>query len=180
MRRCLFAAVASTTFFVLAPARAQVGMRSDVPPAKPGGDLAFRSSLGPRVEAAPLFMFASNEERVAFGATVEGRYGLPVGPLVVAPGIRGAAYFTETYEAYGGLATARLTLPLGSFAPYAYGGAGPMVFSGGPNTGGAIGTVGAGALIHTSQRFSFGIDAAWTRLRDFTVFTTGPVFAFGI
>ncbi len=162
-------------------ARAQPAPRSDVPPAQAGrADLAFWANLGTRVEAAPVFVFASNEERTAFGATVEARYGLPVGPLVVAPGIRAAALSTETYGAYPGLATARLILPLGAFAPYAYGGAGVVVFNGGPNTAGAAGTIGAGAMVHPSRRIAFGIDAAWTRLRDITVFTTGPVFAFGI
>ena len=116
------------------------------------------------------------------GLTLAGelRYGIALGPLVLAPGVRVASLFVAGAIGLAGLAGLRLTLPLPQIAPYVALGVGPGYRSGPAQL--ALAYQGsAGLTVPFSERITVGIEASYLQLVDvhFRRLSFGPTVSLG-
>jgi hypothetical protein len=120
--------------------------------------------------------------KTSFSLAVRGEYGIDTGTVILAPGVELAAYFIDP-NAYVGLATLKLAIPIGWFVPFVQGGAGIGHVAAGVTQPSATGTalLGAGGfMIHASPRFAFGVEAGYEAIvgTDFGVVIVAPMAAF--
>jgi len=159
-----------------APARAQ----SAAPEGPSGRDIVVAYNTGFRFSIAPGIFIPINGERVGFSIAGDFRYGIEVGPIVVAPGARLAGYFPSNLTVLAAMATTRLTLPLGPVGPYVVGGVGPGWVSE-PSRAGLAWLAGGGLMVHIGTRFGIGAEATYQAITNtrFKALFVGPSFLLG-
>jgi hypothetical protein len=114
------------------------------------------------------------------GLTVEGRYGIQVGPTVIAPGGRIAGYVIAERGVGLAMPTARVTMPVGPLAPYLLGGVGVGGLTNDSESGVAL-LGGGGLMIHFGRVIAFGAEATYQAITgtEMKTVTVMPVIAFG-
>jgi hypothetical protein len=168
---CVFAlAVALAQLVSSGSARAQ---ESYEPSAR---EIVVAYNTGLHFSIAPGVFIPTQGGRAGFSIAGEVRYGFELGPLILAPGVRVAAYFPEDVNIVTGLGTLRMTIPLGPFAPFIVGGAGPGYVSSPSHTGVAyIG--GGGFMVHIGTHFGIGAEATYQAITgtQFAAIFVGPL-----
>jgi hypothetical protein len=156
------------------PARAQ-------PYAEPTArDIVVAYNVGPRFSIAPGIIIPSGNQRIGFSIAADFRYGIELGPVILAPGARLGGYFPSGSFGLLGLGTLRLTVPLGPVAPYALAGLGPGYLSEPAHTGLAH-LAGGGLMIHIGRSFAIGAEASYLAITgsDFRTLFIGPTLLLG-
>jgi hypothetical protein len=149
---------------------------------------AWRSNRGFQTSFGPsLLVPTDSRQDYGFGLEFGLRYGIKVGPTVLAPGGRVAGFF-QSSRFYGDLMpTLRWTIPLGPFAPFVEAGAGPGAATN-PGRGGVGLLGGVGFMIHFGDVFGLGARAAYETIVGtdggatkprFSVLSIGPMLQFG-
>jgi hypothetical protein len=114
------------------------------------------------------------------GLTVDGRYGIKVGPTVLAPGGMLSGYLISSRFIGLAMPTFRITLPVGPLAPYALGGVGGGWISN-PSEGGVALLGGGGLMIHFGRIFALGAEVTYQTITgtEFGGVAIGPAISFG-
>jgi hypothetical protein len=147
------------------------------PPEKPDArDVVFAYNKGLRISLVPGIFIPVHGGDVGFFFAADFRYGFQVGPMVIAPGLRPAGYFPPHQTILTGLATLRLTFPLGPVGPFITGGVGPGWIKE-PSTVGVAYSGGGGFMVHIGTRFGFGAEATYQGITDtyFRALFVGPL-----
>jgi hypothetical protein len=139
-------------------------------------DIVIAYNVGPRLSIAPGIIIPSDGGNVGFSLAGDFRYGFEAGPTVLAPGVRLAGYFPSGATALVGLATGRVTLPVGPLGPFVLAGAGPGYVSE-PSATGLAYIGGGGLMIHIGRSFAFGAEATYQGITgtNFRALFVGPV-----
>lgn len=135
---------------------------------------------------APGVVFAG--DKTSFFLGLRFGYGFDTGKVIVVPGVRLVAYFTDP-NVYLGMPVVKLIYPIDRFAPFVEGGAGVGYVSGtdvnatttiDPQTGLAL-LVGGGFMVHFSWKFGLGVEATYQTITGtgFDGFGVGPILALG-
>lgn len=167
MRFVLLALVLNT--FLPGPERARAQERVS------SRDIVVAYNTGLRISLAPGVFIPSDGGRVGFSIAGDVRYGFEVGPTVLAPGARVAAFFPSGFFALTALATGRITVPVGPLGPYVLGGVGPGYVSD-PARAGLSYLGGGGLMIHIGESFGIGAEAVYFGIAgtDFRALFVGP------
>ena len=96
---------------------------------------AYRANVGLRIGIAPVLLIPTEGGPLGGGLELDARYGIPVGPVIIAPGGRLAGYYDDSHFIGIAMPTARVTFPLGPLAPFLVGGIGPGLVTN-PSEGG--------------------------------------------
>jgi len=113
-------------------------------------------------------------------------YGFDTGKLIIVPGVKLSAYFTDP-NVYLGMPVMKLVYPIDRFAPFIEGGAGLGYVAGfdvdsrtsvDAKTGVAL-LFGGGFMLHFSWKFGLGVEANYQVVTgtDFRGFGIGPILA---
>lgn len=113
-------------------------------------------------------------------------YGIDTGKVILVPGVRLSAYFTDP-NVYLGMPVMKLVYPIGHFAPFVEAGAGVGYIAGydldsrtsvAAQTGVAL-LGGGGFMVHFSWKFGLGVEANYQTVTgtDFHGFGIGPILA---
>lgn len=139
-------------------------------------DVVFAYNTGLRIALAPGVFIPTRGGRVGFFIAADVRYGFKVGPMVIAPGIRPAAYFPARNRIFTGLGTLRLTFPVGPVGPFIVGGVGPGWVRK-PSHVGAAYLGGGGFMVHIGTSFGIGVEATYQAITgtDFKAVFVGPL-----
>ncbi len=143
--------------------------------------VAMKLSRGLGLDVGPTLLFPLREGGpYGGGLSVEGRYGIPLGPTVVAPGGRVAGYIISDRGVGIAMPTVRVTVPVGMFAPYLVGGVGVGYLSRDGQTGAAL-LGGGGFMIHIGRGVAFGAEATYQAITgtELNTLTITPAIAFG-
>jgi hypothetical protein len=113
------------------------------------------------------------------GLSVDGRYGIPVGRTVIAPGGRISGYLISERAIGIAMPTARVTVPVGPLAPYLVGGVGVGVVTNDSEAGAAL-LGGGGMMIHVGRGVAFGAEATYQTITgtEFNTVTISPTIMF--
>ena len=133
---------------------------------------------------APGVVFAGGNASFFLG--VRFGYGIDTGNVIVVPGVKLSAYFTDP-NVYIGMPVMKLVYPIGHFAPFVEGGAGVGYVAGydidsrtsvDAKTGVAL-LAGGGFMVHFSWKFGLGVEANYQTVTgtDFHGFGIGPILA---
>lgn len=144
-------------------------------PAPRARDIVAVYNTGARFTIAPGVFIPLDGERVGFSVAGDFRYGFDTGSIILAPGARVAGFFLPEARVVLGLATARVTVPLGPVGPFVIGGVGPGFVSAPGHTD--LGYVaGGGFMVHVGVRFAVGAEAAYQAVRQsgFSALSMGP------
>lgn len=127
-----------------------------------------------------LALLLPSEGDAGVGAEIYGRYGMPVGPVILAPGALLGGYYLQHRFAGDLLGTFRITLPLGPLAPFAQGGLGPGIRTN-PSEGGLAWLGGGGLMIHLGQVLALGVEVNYEGITGtgFKTLTLGPSIIIG-
>jgi len=114
------------------------------------------------------------------GLTLDARYGIEAGPVIVAPGGRLAGYYRSRHFTGFVMPTARVTVPLGPLAPFVVGGVGPGFMSN-PSEGGVALMGGGGLMVHFGRVFGLGAEVTYQVITgtEFRALSIGPSLLFG-
>jgi len=143
--------------------------------------VARQQSRGLGLDVGPTLLFPLRDGGpYGGGLSVEGRYGIPLGATVIAPGGRVAGYIISDRGVGIAMPTVRVTVPVGMFAPYIVGGAGVGYLSGDGQTGAAL-LGGGGLMIHIGKGVAFGAEATYQAITgtELNTLTITPAIAFG-
>lgn len=165
----------------LAAAGAGAAQRARAQAEGPSGrDVVVAYNVGLRFGIAPGIFIPVNGESVGFSISGDVRYGIELGPVVVAPGGRLAGYFPSELTVLAALATTRVTLPLGPVGPYVLGGVGPGWVSE-PSEAGLAWMAGGGLMAHIGTRFGIGAEATYQAITGtaFKALFIGPSLLLG-
>ncbi len=125
------------------------------------GNVAMQRSRGLALTLGPTLVFPLRSEGpYGAGLTIDGQYGIQLGPTVVAPGARVGGYVVGKRGVGVGMLTARVIVPVGPLAPYGIGGVGVGGLSNDNETGAAL-LGGGGIMIHVSKVVAFGAEATY-------------------
>lgn len=140
---------------------------------------AFSSNVGP-VKGLGVAILVPDEGSAGGGLELSGRYGFPVGPVILAPGARAGGYYLQERVIGLLLATGRATLPLGPLAPFVQAGGGMGGLSN-PGDGGPAWLLGGGLMIHFGRHFALGAEVSWQGIggTGFEVLSIGPSLVIG-
>lgn len=133
-------------------------------------------STGFRVGLSPGVLVSLHGERLSFGFGLDLRYGIELGSVILAPGLRLGALLFNDPRVFTSFGTLRLTIPAGRVGPYLLGGIG-----GGWIERPAFGYLGgAGFLVHIGTRFGIGAEVSYQSLvySRFRVLSIGPQVLF--
>jgi hypothetical protein len=139
---------------------------------------AWRANTGV-VTGLGLSLLVPQHGNVGFGADFSGRYGIPIGPLILGPGASIGGYYLQSHFIGDLMATLRLTLPLGPLAPFGHAGIGPGLITN-PERGGAAWMAGGGLALHLKV-ITLGLEVNYFAITS-TFFKTlifGPTIGFG-
>jgi hypothetical protein len=141
---------------------------------------SFRANRGFSLGLGPAILLPTDAGPVGGGLVLDGRYGIPAGPIIVAPGGRLAGYFISRRFVGTAMPTLRVTLPAGPLAPYLLGGVGGGGLSN-PSEGGVALMGGGGLTIHFGSVLAVGVEITYqtitnTELRSVAL---GPSISFG-
>lgn len=133
------------------------------------------ANVGPRLSIAPGLFIPTDGGRVGFSIAADFRYGLELGPTVIAPGARLSGLFPSGFVSLSALGTLRLTIPLGPVGPFVLGGVGPGYVSE-PSHVGLAYLGGGGLMIHFTPGFGLGAEASYVGITgsDFRALFVGP------
>jgi hypothetical protein len=139
-------------------------------------DIVFAFNTGLRIALAPGVFIPTDGGRVGFFIAADVRYGFKVGPMVIAPGVRPAAYFPSHNRIFTGLGTLRLTFPVGPVGPFILGGVGPGWVRK-PSHVGVAYLGGGGFMVHIGTSFGIGVEASYQAITgsDFAALFVGPL-----
>jgi len=155
--------------------------RAQAPYAEPSArDIVVAYNTGLRVSVAPGLFIPTDGGRVGFSIAGDVRYGVEVGPAVIAPGLRLAGFFPSGFVSLTALATTRVTLPLGPVGPYVMGGVGPGYLSE-PSHVGLAYQAGGGLMVHLGRSFALGAEVSYFGITgtDFQSLAIGPSLLIG-
>jgi hypothetical protein len=140
-----------------------------------GRDIVVAYNTGFRFSIAPGVFIPVDGGKVGFSISGDFRYGIEVGPIVVAPGARLAGYFPSDLTVLAALGTTRLVFPVGPVGPYVLGGVGPGWVSE-PSKAGLAYMAGGGFMVHIGMRFGIGAEATYQGITgtDFKALFVGP------
>jgi hypothetical protein len=142
---------------------------------------AMEQSRGLHLGVGPtLLLPLRSEGPYGGGVTVEGRYGIQVGPTVVAPGARAGGYVIADRVVVVAMPMARVVLPVGPLAPYLVGGVGIGGLTN-DSEGGAALLGGGGLMIHVGRVVAFGAEGTYQTITGTELHTwiITPTIAFG-
>jgi len=133
-----------------------------------------RFERGFHLTIAPSVYFPTGPGKTGFALGVEGRYGIDLGPVILAPGAMFTAYFGDR-NVYQGAGILRATFPVGSFGPYVEGGVGVGTITS-PSETGVLVLVGGGFMLYVGDRFGLGLNVSYEKITgtEFGAFTIGP------
>jgi hypothetical protein len=122
----------------------------------------------------PSVYFPTGAGKTGFALGIEGRYGIDLGSVILAPGAMFTSYFGDR-NVYLGAALLRLTFPVGVFGPYVEGGLG----YGGttqPSQTGVLLMAGGGFMLYLGDRFGLGLSVRYEKITstDFGAVIIGP------
>jgi hypothetical protein len=139
-------------------------------------DIVVAYNTGLHFSIAPGVFIPTHGGDVGFSIAGDMRYGFDLGALVLAPGVRLAGYFPPHVNIVTALATLRLVFPIGPFAPFVVGGAGPGYVSADSQTGLAY-LGGGGFMVHIGTHFGIGAEASYQAITgtDFAALFFGPL-----
>ncbi len=114
------------------------------------------------------------------GLSIDGRYGIKTGPLVLAPGAMLAGYAISGRFIGVPMGTFRITAPIGPFAPFVVGGVGYGWISQ-PSESGVAFLAGGGLVIHLGRVLALGVEATYQTITttEFQSVALGPIIMFG-
>jgi hypothetical protein len=139
---------------------------------------AWRANTGV-VTGLGLSLLVPPRGDVGFGLDFSVRYGIPLGPIILAPGATIGGYYLQSHFIGDLMATARVTLPLGPLAPFGHAGIGPGLITN-PDRGGAAWMAGGGLALHLKV-ITLGLEVNYLAITS-TAFETviiGPTIGFG-
>ena len=153
----------------------RAGAQAFAPQEPSSRDIVVAYNTGHRFSIAPGVFIPNGGGNIGFSIAGDYRYGIEVGPIVVAPGARIAGYFPSGYYILTALATARITFPLGPVGPYVLGGIGPGYVSE-PSKTGAAWMGGGGLMVYIGRSFGIGAEATYQGVTgsDFRALFIGP------
>lgn len=139
-----------------------------------GRDRVVAYYTGLQLGIAPGIILPTNGGDPGFLLSLYGGYGIEAGSVIVIPGARATGAWPP--DAFIGTftPTMKLVFPLGAFAPYVEGGAGPGYVSAGEKVGLAV-HAGGGFSVHPSSRFAIGAGVAYQTITGTNVSFLGPV-----
>ena len=95
----------------------------------------------------------------AFVLSVYLGYGIDTGSVIFVPGVTIASIFSPNTFIYGS-PELRIVYPIGIFAPFITGGAGPGITTS-PASGAFVFRAGGGFTLHPSAKFAIGVEAGY-------------------
>jgi hypothetical protein len=140
---------------------------------------AWRANTG-LVTGLGFGLLIADEGSLGVGVELAGRYGIPAGPVIVAPGaLLGGSYLQSRFIG-DLLGTFRVTLPLGPLAPFVQGGAGPGFITN-PGEGGLAWLGGGGLMIHFGSVLTLGAEVNYQGITgtDYKALSIGPTIVIG-
>lgn len=142
-------------------------------------DVVVQHNKGLRFTLAPGVIVPTNGAGAGFSLTGDLRYGIEVGPMIIAPGVRLGGYWPSGPNAYVLLGTLRVTVPVGPVGPYVLGGVGPGWVTS-PEHSDVAYVVGGGAMVHIGSRFGIGLEVTYQAITDtqFSAMFFGPSLLF--
>lgn len=149
-------------------------------PAPSSREIVVAYNTGSRFSLAPGIFIPRNGTRVGFSLAGDYRYGIELGPVVLAPGVRLSGFFPAGFVALSALGTARLTVPLGPVGPYVMGGVGPGYVSQ-PSEVGLAFMGGGGLMVYVAEAFAIGAEASYLGITGtrFRALFIGPQLLLG-
>jgi len=158
------ALAAASLFFVTRSARA-----FDEDSAAAQANKGFHIGIGPEL------LVPTDGGPLGGGLILDGRYGIDLNPVILAPGARLAGYYISERFIGTAMPMLRLTTPLGPLAPFVLGGVGGGWLTNDSEAGVAL-LVGAGLMIHLGSHFAIGAEADYQTITstEFQEFTVGP------
>jgi hypothetical protein len=142
---------------------------------------AMQANRGFRVGFGPtLLLPLRNGGPYGGGLTLDARYGIKLGPTVLAPGGRLAGYLLSSRFIGTAMPIVRFTVPIGPLAPFVMGGVGAGFLSNDSQSGLAL-LGGGGLMIHLGRVFAFGAEITYETISntEFQTVAIGPAIAFG-
>ncbi len=138
-------------------------------------------SRGLHVGLGPVLLVPTDRDRpMGGGLDLHARYGIKVGPTVIAPGGMLGGYVQSARFIGVAMPTARVTLPVGPLAPFLMGGVGPGWVSN-PSEGGLAAMGGGGLTLHFWRIVALGLEMSYQTVTgtEFRSLAFGPVISFG-
>lgn len=128
---------------------------------------------------SPGIVFSSGKTGFFLGLRLG--YGFDTDTVILVPGVRFAAYFTDP-NVYLGMPVMKLVLPIDRFAPFVEGGAGVGYADGVNAVPGQTGAAlfgGGGFMVHFTPGFALGVEANYQVITGtgFKGFGVGPIIA---
>jgi hypothetical protein len=142
---------------------------------------AMRANRGLRIGIGPMLLFPVRENGpYGAGLELEGRYGIKLGPTVVAPGGTLGGYVLSSRFIGEAMPTLRWTLPIGPIAPYGLGGVG-FGWLTNPNNGGVAAMAGGGLTVHFGEILAIGAELTYRTITntEYRGWVAGPTLYFG-
>ncbi|MEO8180389.1 MAG: hypothetical protein ABI895_16245 [Deltaproteobacteria bacterium] len=139
---------------------------------------AWRANVGLHLGTSIIVLVPDRGDSLGVGLQVEGRYGIGLGPIVVAPGAELSGYLLASRVVGTLLPTVRLTVPIGPLAPFVRAGVGIGGLTD-PSEGGLAWLAGAGLMLHVSDAFSFGAELGYQAIEgtDFKGLSIAPTLS---
>lgn len=144
-----------------------------------GPTAAESANLGLRIGLGPIILVPLDSGPLGGGLSLEGRYRVKAGPVIIGPGARADGYLISGRAIGIVMPALRLTLPLGPLAPFIAGGAGWGWLSSPADDGLAL-LGGGGLMIHFGRVLALGAEVTYQTIRGtgFETWGFGPVIQF--
>lgn len=141
---------------------------------------AVVANKGFKMGIGPILLVPTDGGPLGGGLGLDLRYGIGADPVIIAPGARLTGYYISKRFVGIVMPTARVTFPLGPFAPFLLGGVGGGWLSN-PSEGGLALMGGGGLMIHFGRVLAIGAEATYqtvlsTELKSFAI---GPAIHIG-
>lgn len=144
-----------------------------------GDSAAWRANTG-LITGLGLALLVPEEGSIGGGLELGARYGIPAGPVVLAPGgLLGGYYLQERFIGVL-MPTFRVTLPLGPLAPFGQGGVGGGTITN-PGEGGLAWLAGGGLMIHFGGILAIGAEINYQGISGtgYKALSIGPSIVIG-
>lgn len=141
-----------------------------------GHDLVVAYNTGGQFNLAPGIFVPTRGGDIGFSLLASFGYGFEVGPTILVPGITLEGFFPSGYSVLATLGTAKLIFPIGAFAPFISGGAGPAWITE-PSENGTAVMMGVGFTYYFSQSFALGAQGSYQTITGtgFSLLSAGPI-----
>lgn len=142
---------------------------------------AVQANSGLHMGFGPILLIPTDGGPMGGGLDFDLRYGIKLDPIILAPGGRLSGYLISERFVGTAMPTARVTLPLGPFAPFVVGGVGGGWMSN-PGESGVALLGGGGLMIHFGRFLAIGAEATYqtitsTELKSWAI---GPTILIGL